>query len=131
MKKLLVALILSAGLAGSARAAGVETNEGLNVVQVVRSTAPIAVLAIAATATDVIISTHTGYNWVEVLNLDASAFIFCSERASVTATGAGIGWKLNVWGSFGSWHRFWIVPGTKLYCISSSGTINATVAKGR
>lgn len=139
MKKLLAVAALVAGLAIPAHAQidfshhDPTVREAQNVADVVRSTMTCSLVAIDhAAGTDVIVSTTAGYTFAEVLNLDGTQKVFCSENSAVATSGGHAGWKLNVWGSFGSFKRFLLAPSSRLYCINDgAGSVNAEVCRGR
>ena len=86
------------------------------------------------TPTNVVASTTPGYAYVDILNLDTSTNVWCSDSVAVSSitTAALAGWKITTTAP-GNSKRFPLFPGKLWYCLNDGvySKTRSIVCKGR
>jgi hypothetical protein len=109
--------------------------ETAEVITSTKTCLPHSIPIMGVAPTDVVISTHQGYRWVEIDNLSGSFDAFCNERTNVSTSttvgisGAGVkGGRVKA----NTMRKFMIKPFTKWYCVADgTSALEAVVCKGR
>lgn len=100
-----------------------------NVTEVLRTTSTCTGMSISnSAATNVIVSSKTGYSYISVESEDASASLFCNESPTVTTSGNSRGKEVRPDQTI-----TWIIPpGIFWYCRSGGGAATAAmICRGR
>lgn len=109
-----------------------QTEPATAIVETMSSTMSVQGVSISSSvATSVVGSTGTANRFVTILNLDATANLFCGERTTITTSITSVlgGFRITP----GQSVFFAIVPRSNFYCKNDggSGATWASVARGR